>query len=394
MERLILTSNAYFPSIGGIENSLRHLAQEALALGYEPIMVVGDIGVKPPLKKVQEECVDGIKVIRYPLGPFTSPFLRCFNLFFSCFLCWRIYRRLHADDANSIVIARFHFNALLAAWAGFRRVKYLVPSVVKFQSGIEMKEQKRYVRWLGGLKITMHNYVQRFALKRCENFVFSETMRNQCVTLANNTSEDYCLVKPGVDGERFFPVGEDQKKALRGTLGLEANARILLFVGRFVKAKGVDLVLKALHSINDESLQLILVGDGSEREYYMALIEQLELKDRVLILPPTSNVEMYYQLADAFVMSSCYEPLGQTLLEAFASGLPVVAFRRSDMVDTATEELMMDEYVGYVDGYSYFELSVEFARTKPMDFIVRSNIHVAATNLFCWTKLLKNLLIK
>ena len=159
-----------------------------------------------------------------------------------------------------------------------------------------------------------------------------------------------------------------------------------------MKAKGVDLILKALHLIKDKNLQLVLVGEGAEREHYQSLIDQFGLGDQVFIFPPTSNVESFYQLADAFVMSSCYEPLGQTLLEAFASGLPVVAFRRSDVVDTATEELGMDEFITYVNDYLAESLSYAISEVDSGLYAHSLKIHEAAVKLFSWGALLNRLI--
>jgi glycosyltransferase involved in cell wall biosynthesis len=61
----------------------------------------------------------------------------------------------------------------------------------------------------------------------------------------------------------------------------------------------------------------------------------------------TSGVEDFYQACDVFVMSSTYEPLGQTLFEAAATGMRVVAFDKSTGVNTATHELNIDCLLDY-----------------------------------------------
>lgn len=231
MNDVIPTSNAYYPSIGGIENSLRHLAQEAVKLGLKATIVAGDIGVVPPLKRVTIEVVDTIPVIRYPLRPIKNPIFSWLNLPLSCFICWRDYRGLNASSPNSVVVARFHFNALLAVWAGFKKTRYLVPSIVQRQSGVEIDGDPLYRRWLGLVKIALHNFFQKAALQRCQIFVFSETMRSQCVSLAKNGVHQYQLVKPGMNARRFNLISDDERRVVRAEHVSFAGA--IVFVGLY-----------------------------------------------------------------------------------------------------------------------------------------------------------------
>ncbi|WP_394200988.1 glycosyltransferase [Marinagarivorans algicola] len=391
MKKIILTSNAYYPSIGGIENSLRHLAVEAKQEGYDPIIVVGDIGLDVPLKAVREEVIDDINIIRYPLSQTSKPFLRWFNIFTGYFICWRIYKKIYKESPNTIVVARFHFNAVLAILSGFRQVSYLVPSINKNQSAVEIKESRNLSALLGSVKILLHNIIQRKALRSCNNFVFSETMLKQCIELAGNSQEDYTVVKPGVDGDRFFTLSKRERLDFRLESGLPADKILLLFVGRFVKAKGVDLLIKAVAKSRGE-LFLVMVGEGEEKTTYEALIADLNIGNSTRIYPPSRNVEKYYRLADAFVMSSCYEPLGQTLLEAFASGLNVVAFRRSVYVDTATEELGMDQSIFYASSFDEISLASTLEGLGPLLDEDASMTRSRALEKFSWVKLLNDLI--
>lgn len=391
---VVLTSNAYFPSIGGIENSLRHLAIEAKNCGNEPIIVVADIGLKEPLKKVVYESIDDVQVIRYPLYPIRSPILRWLNLLVSSFVCWTIFRKIFRDRPDAVVIARFHFNAVLAVWAGFKRVRYLVPSIVKQQYEVELKGVKLFKRIKGILKIKMHNWVQRNALLKCKNFVFSETMRSQSIELAKNLQEDYRLVKPGIDPYRFYPLTSEARRSMREEHGIPLEKTMLLFVGRFVKAKGVHLIIDAMSLSSQSNLHLVLVGDGVEKSKYLEMIDKYNLQDSVTILPPCRSVEEYYQMADAFVMSSSYEPLGQTILEAFASGLNVIAFKSSEFVNTATEELGMDEAVEYVKDYSSKSLSLAFNSVGDHSYERSKEISTLALKKFSWLTLLTELINK
>lgn len=389
---IVFTSNAYFPSIGGIENSLRHLAMESVKHGYDPILVVGDIGMESPARKVTEEMVDGIRVLRFPFRRFSAPVLQSFNLFFAYYCCWKILKSICTEYPSAYVVARFHFNAILAVLAGFKCVRYLVPSVMKNQMLAERGYPNKWAYASGKLSVFVHGIVQKLALKHCKNYVFSETMRKQCMELAGNKLIDYKIVKPGVDGQRFFPLGGDERLRLRKKHGLPSDKIILLFVGRFVKAKGVGLIISAMHHVKSCDIHLVLVGEGKQKSEYAAQVSRSGLSGQVSIFESTREVEEFYQLADLFVMSSSYEPLGQTILEAFSSGLKVIAFKQSEEVDTATEELEMDHYVNYVTYYDFKSLANEFMKLEEFNFSSGKKIHLEVLEKYSWASLLRCLM--
>ena len=113
--------------------------------------------------------------------------------------------------------------------------------------------------------------------------------------------------------------------------GLDAKPMIL-FVGRFDPMKGMDLALKSLtHLVHPPEVHLVLIGgDGPESSSYQSLkqlVNGLGISERVHFLGPVKHSQMvlYYQKADAVVVSSRYESFGLVILEALASGTPVAA---------------------------------------------------------------------
>lgn len=102
----------------------------------------------------------------------------------------------------------------------------------------------------------------------------------------------------------------------------------LLAVGRLHSNKGFDLLLKAFASIQSyfPDWDLVILGEGSERESLQAQVQALGLEDRVDLPGRVGNVGQWYQSSDLYVLSSRVEGLSNTLLESMASGLPVIAF--------------------------------------------------------------------
>lgn len=392
-KRVVLINNAYWPSIGGVENSIRHLAYEAKAAGHDVCIVASDIGLSPGSDVSSHEPAE-VTILRYKQEPIRSRLLKPLNVLLSAWQLFRIARKLHRSWPNAVVIARHHFGAIAARAAGFRRIRYLVPSIVALQVRVETGGHDLSNSMLESCRrrlfVLLHTLTQRYAIRVSEVFVFSRTMRRQCEELMGRKLEELCTItKPGVDRARFYPIAKDEVAALRRVLGIPISNPIVLFVGRFVKAKRATDILHAVASIPE--CHTVFVGTGPEISEYRRLIKHLHLESRVSIFGPSNEVERYYRCADVFVMSSSYEPLGQTILEALCSGLIVAAYRCSE-VDTATEELGMDDFFEYADEFSVASLADAIRRAiataRCVDRVYLSNV---AAERFSWARLYQQL---
>lgn len=137
-------------------------------------------------------------------------------------------------------------------------------------------------------------------------------------------------ITPGVDCDRFQP--RPRNAGLVQRHGLE-DKRVLLTVGRLVRRKGHEVVLRAFSALAPEfpDLRYVIVGEGPEREGLERQCKELGISDRVLFVGGISNEELpdFYNLCDIFVMTNResrgdIEGFGMVFLEASASGKPVV----------------------------------------------------------------------
>jgi glycosyltransferase involved in cell wall biosynthesis len=104
------------------------------------------------------------------------------------------------------------------------------------------------------------------------------------------------------------------------------DVRQLLFVGRLVPFKGVDIALRALADVPDE-IHLTVVGDGPEREKLIQLSEELGISGRVTFIGKVARTDVWnhYKQAGVFLFPSVKESGGAVVLEAMALGLPCIA---------------------------------------------------------------------
>ena len=122
------------------------------------------------------------------------------------------------------------------------------------------------------------------------------------------------------------PVNEigNTTPASREALGLKKNDKVLIQVASFTLQKDQNTLIKALTQQND-SVKLLLVGDGPLLNASKDLVNQLNLEDKVQFLGIRMDVPALLRMADIVVLSTHYEGLSLSSIEALASGRPFVA---------------------------------------------------------------------
>lgn len=107
---------------------------------------------------------------------------------------------------------------------------------------------------------------------------------------------------------------------------LDKNIPVIVAVGRLVKPKGFDVLVKAIAKLNTRTpARLIIVGEGPLHNEFTRLIHNLNLQDRIDLVGYRDNPYNFIKQADLFVLSSNWEGFVNVLLEAMAIGTPVVA---------------------------------------------------------------------
>ncbi|MBI5871774.1 glycosyltransferase family 4 protein [archaeon] len=141
--------------------------------------------------------------------------------------------------------------------------------------------------------------------------------------LKNYLNNGLEIVPNGVDTERFRPDNRKIKKFLDGK-------KNILFVGRMDKRKGLPYLIDAFEMVKrkTDDVRLIAVGDGVYRKKWERIVEKKNLKDVVFVGSQNEkHIPQYYATADVFCSSAVKgESFGIVLLEAMASGKPVVSF--------------------------------------------------------------------
>ena len=149
--------------------------------------------------------------------------------------------------------------------------------------------------------------------------------------------------KNAFDCDLFQPLSpadrQQEREALARQLGLPLETKFLLFAGRLHPQKDPLLMLRALAALSDESVHLLIAGDGDLREAIRAEIQELNLSNQVTLLGPLPQERLLplHQVAHACVLTSVYEGLPIVVLEALACGTPIVTTHCGETPNLLTE---------------------------------------------------------
>lgn len=135
---------------------------------------------------------------------------------------------------------------------------------------------------------------------------------------------DLKVVSRGVDIQRFSPKHRSEK--LRQQWGANDDSTVLLYVGRLSPEKEIDLIIETFHTLRQQQkkVQLVIVGDGPDLSRLCNILGA----DQVCFTGSLTGdaLASAYASADVFVFASQVETFGNVVLEAMASGLPVLAY--------------------------------------------------------------------
>ena len=136
--------------------------------------------------------------------------------------------------------------------------------------------------------------------------------------------------------DRPRQVSADETAAMRRSLGIAADARVIAVVSRFRREKGLDVLLSALHLLRDlGNVHVVMAGSGPEEASLRALAAQAPLP--VHFVGHRADVAPWYALADVVTMPSRLESFGRTTSETMAAGRPLVATRVGGLVDAVID---------------------------------------------------------
>ncbi|MFC1904249.1 glycosyltransferase [Chloroflexota bacterium] len=184
----------------------------------------------------------------------------------------------------------------------------------------------------------------------------AEAQQYKEITLSQDEID---IIPYGIDLSEFDNL--PQRGEFRKKYNLSSDQKVILYLGRIDKVKGLDLLAQAFTQVLNDLKKVILVIAGPDYGYRTTLIhltKALEIEGKVIFTGPLygrNKLEAYVD-ADVYVLPSSYEILGITVLEALACGTPVIVTNRCGIAETVNGQ------AGLVVPYNQEQLQTELFR--------------------------------
>lgn len=167
----------------------------------------------------------------------------------------------------------------------------------------------------------------------------SQEVRREIMITYGVPEDKIAVIYNGVDHERFHPRHrETAREKIRSQWGIPADAPVVLFVGSGFQRKGLDRLLGMWESPRLKEVYLLVVGEDAQRKRYASWAERRAHK-RVIFAGRQDAVEDFYGAADILALPAFQEAFGNVVLEALASGLPVLVSRAVGAAEVLAGEL-------------------------------------------------------
>ena len=152
------------------------------------------------------------------------------------------------------------------------------------------------------------------------------------------TEEDKSsIINLGVDPNKIEVIHNGIDTKLFTPKQRESKNKQLLWIGRYIKGKGVEYLIDAFKIVSEEydDLKLLMVGDGPLKKNIQKQINNLGLSEKITLktFVPNSEIQDLYRNSDVFVLPSLEEGVPRTILEAMSCEIPVVCTKLPQLVD-------------------------------------------------------------
>lgn len=328
---VMVLSNTQAP-LGGTQKQAVCLANELQWQGGD--VSVSLVSKRPRLFKVMgegfregeppEEVNGRAKIIRLPITNLQPAWSFLLSFFIWACINRKSFQIIHAHNAPLGVIAS------LVGWLMRKKVVIKIPGM-------------KYVEYLN--RGSLFYQLRRWILtKKGDRFVAVSTEMAQALRQIGIPPQQITMIPNGIKLMRANSV--PNRTALKIDILGDAEVQVVLYVGRLIEEKGLDRLLEVWASIPlRQGAVLLIVGDGSLREDLEAMAAALQISSSVRFLGYHPDVSKFYAIADLFVLPSKTEGLSNSLLEAMAAAVPVVASNvggNNDVIEDQQSGFLLD----------------------------------------------------
>ena len=317
--KVLITTDLYTTNTNGVVTSVHNLMEELERKGHE----VRVLTVSERLRSHKEKNVYYIKSV--PLGA-VYPDVRMP-------ISYR-HRYLRELIAWKPDVIHSQCECFTYQFAGYISKKTHAPIVHTYHTLYE--QYVTYVFPSQRIGAYFVGVLSRLRLRKAEAIV-APTQKVESVLKTYGIRNPIHVIPSGIALEQHKErISPEERQAQRSALGIPQDHTVLLNLGRLGTEKNLTELIQlfALALRHQDTLTLLIVGDGPAKNELEELAQNLGIRERVIftgMVDPT-EVHKYYQLGDVFVSASTSETQGLTYIEAAANGLPLLC-RRDPCLD-------------------------------------------------------------
>ena len=303
--RLAVVTETWPPEINGVANTISRLVDGLHQGGRYQIQLIR------PRQHEKESLHERQGLQEHLVNGLSLPFYKEVRLGFPQYnLLKRLWKKQRPDIVQIVTEGPLGYSAMKAAR------KLNIPTISDFHTNFD--QYSRYYR-LSGFFNLAKRYLRHVHNQTLVTLVPTRELQQQ---LTASGYSKLGLLERGIDTKLFNP--QQRNETLRKQLGIAPSQLLVGLVTRMAQEKNLDLAFQAFRAIQKVTpdAKFLLVGDGPERKRLQA-----QYPDCLFVGMQTGTVlAEHYASCDLFLYPSMSETFGNVVVEAMASGLPVVTF--------------------------------------------------------------------
>lgn len=362
--KILAISHEYPPIGGGGGNACYFLLENFVKAGHEVTLVTANYG-----QMNRHELKSGFCIIRVNSKRKHKEHSSFYEMLDFLVRAYIVADKL--EKKNKFDVCLIFFGIPSGPIGYMLKKKYNLPYFIRFGGGDIPGTQKRFSMLYKLLGPAIKS-IWRNAEKLIVN---SSGLKERAQRFYDEKQFD--VVCNGVDASIFC----EGKRKLEG----EKNSFNVLFVSRLLERKGMQYVIPQLSELNDKmngKLRLTIVGDGPYRQILERSVKENGVENIVKFEGQKDKGEVihYYQNSDVFILPSDWEGMPNVVLEAMASGLPIIMTPCEGSAELIKNNGFIAKRSEF--GARIFELYSDDCLRKEMSHVSRER----ATELFSWEK--------
>lgn len=292
---------------GGIERSLSRISRGLIEKGNEVILLSNEVSIEG--KSYFEESINLIQI--------DTPFSNKRSLFFqflnSLFLFFEFKKIINKNNIDIILAAKNFPLAIFLKTFSTNKFKLILREAV--DPYVAAKNQRFFIT----RKIII--FLKKKLYPRADKVIaISEGVRNSLIQNFNFPSKKIDVIYNPAADNRILKLSKEK------TENYTFDGYTFINIGRLAKQKDQLTLLKAFKITLDKfKCNLIIIGEGTERNNLERYIAENSLENNVRLLGYQSNPWKYLSKSNLFVLSSIWEGFGNVIVESMALGIPVIS---------------------------------------------------------------------